>query len=160
MTEINWQVDASPAIDYFEKMLGRLLHFGPVFEVGRVALEAANAENFASHGMRVGGWAPLSPRTAAWKAENGFPPAPLVRTGRLLESLSSLRGSPNDVSAHQATFGTNVPYAKFHQYGTTRMPRRQIVFEPVEFGSIMARASVAHLLPDSSVSLDSIKAAF
>jgi phage gpG-like protein len=29
--------------------------------------------------------------------------------------------------------GTTVEYAKFHQYGTTKMPKRKIVFEPAGF---------------------------
>jgi phage gpG-like protein len=29
--------------------------------------------------------------------------------------------------------GTSVEYAKFHQYGTSKMPKRKIVFEPLGF---------------------------
>jgi phage gpG-like protein len=39
----------------------------------------------------------------------------------------------NVISKDTATFGTNVEYAKFHQYGTTKMPARKIVFTPREF---------------------------
>jgi len=31
------------------------------------------------------------------------------------------------------TLGTKVEYAKFHQYGTTKMPKRKIIFEPAGF---------------------------
>jgi phage gpG-like protein len=38
----------------------------------------------------------------------------------------------------KATFGTDVEYAKFHQYGTTNMAKRQIIFEPTGFGERLA----------------------
>jgi phage gpG-like protein len=44
--------------------------------------------------------------------------------------LGNLRGAPNEINRTQANFGTNVKYAKFHQYGTTKMPKREIVFVP------------------------------
>jgi phage gpG-like protein len=39
----------------------------------------------------------------------------------------------NKIEKLSATFGTDVEYAKFHQYGTTKMPARKIVFEPAGF---------------------------
>jgi phage gpG-like protein len=41
--------------------------------------------------------------------------------------------SVNVIEKDTATFGTNVEYAKFHQYGTTKMAKRKIVFTPREF---------------------------
>jgi phage gpG-like protein len=39
----------------------------------------------------------------------------------------------NRISRHSARFGTGIPYAKFHQEGTSRMPKRQLVFIPEKF---------------------------
>ena len=160
MFSISIKVNASEAKRLFAKIERRTHDYRPVFLLGRKSLEAANASNFALGGLPSGGWAPLSPVTSAWKAENGFPPNPLIRTGRLMDSLSTLRGSPNEINHHSATFGTDVKYAKFHQHGTTRMPARQIVFEPVGFAELMAEAAKRHLLPEAGAALSTLKAAF
>lgn len=158
--KVGWRVDASEAIDYFTTMERRMLNFAPVFELARETLAAANAANFTAAGLPSGGWAPLSPVTAAWKAEHGFPPNPLIRTGDLMASLSTLRGSPNEIGTHSATFGTNVEYAKFHQYGTRRMPKRQVIFEPFGFSMLMKHAVASHVIPDSGVAVSDLKDLF
>jgi len=43
-----------------------------------------------------------------------------------------LRGNPNEIHAKRAVFGTDIEWAKFHQMGTSKMPKRQIIFEPYE----------------------------
>jgi len=75
-----------------------------------------------------GGWAPLSPAYAAWKAQN-FPGAPImVRTGLLKESLlGNNPWSVKDIQPLGATFGTRIPYAAYHQTGTRKMPARPLV---------------------------------
>lgn len=109
-----------------EAMELRATNFRPVFWWAREELARANARNFASNGLPVGGWAPRD-------ASIDYAWAPLVRTGRLSESLTTLAGPPNDIGRNSATFGTNVEYARFHQSGTRHMPARRIVFEPVGF---------------------------
>jgi|GEM_PF-695709 phage gpG-like protein len=110
----------------------RARDFGPVFERIRDDLEQHWAKNFTSNGLPVGGWAPLDAQYGSWKAAR-FPGAPtLVQTGHLFNSLSSLRGNPNEIHPHRAVFGTDIEWAKFHQMGTSKMPKRQIIFEPHE----------------------------
>ena len=110
----------------------------------RTLLTAANAQNFASNGLPAGGWAPLDAQYGAWKALRR-PGAPtLVSSGSLFRSLMQMDGGNlNIVTPKSATYGTDVEYAKFHQYGTRKMPKRKIVFEPVgfaaELGQIMAK---------------------
>jgi phage gpG-like protein len=80
----------------------------------------AEAAWFSSRGE--GKWPPLSPGYARWK-EVAFPGRPLmVRTGRLKESLTSVvqLGARADLDRDRVSFGTSVPYAKFHQ--ETRPP--------------------------------------
>jgi phage gpG-like protein len=82
----------------------------------------------------VGGWAPLDRGYAAWKIAN-FPGAKKMNIdGKLFRSISNLEESAvNKIEKTSATFGTEVKYAKFHQYGTSKMPARKIVFEPAGF---------------------------
>lgn len=137
------EVDASEAIRLIRSVRERTVQYVVVFEEARMYLQTAYASNFASRGAEVGGWAPYG----SWSAEAGQP-ARLVRSGRLLESLTSLRGAPNDIGPKQATFGTNVPYAQFHQDGTRQMPMREVVFEPVGFAEFLAERVADHLVSD------------
>ena len=67
---------------------------------------------------------------SSWKIKNDPNPM-MMRSGKtLFRSLRSLKGKPNTIRKNYAVFGTDVPYAKFHQMGTSKMPKRQIVFEP------------------------------
>lgn len=91
----------------------------------------ATVEQFESIGVRGGQrWQPLSERYAKWKQKK-FPGKPiLVRTERLKRSLSLGGSAPDQVAEFQplyAVFGTSVPYAQYHQRGTSRMAQRQIL---------------------------------
>jgi phage gpG-like protein len=141
--EVDVRVDAGEAIRLIRSIKRQTREYVAVFEGARVYLETAYGSNFASRGAEVGGWAPYG----AWSAEAGQP-ARLVRSGRLLESLTSLRGAPNDIGPKQATFGTNVPYAEFHQDGTREMPMRKVVFEPAGFAEYLAERVADHVISD------------
>ena len=82
------------------------------------------------YGTGGGGWVPLKPSTIADRIRRGYCAGPILqRDGTLFESLAT-KGSPgniNEVRADGASFGTQIPYARFHQDGTSRMPKRQIV---------------------------------
>ena len=57
----------------------------------------------------------------------------------LLGSLTNLRNSASRIGDSDAEFGTNVEFAKFHQYGTTKMAKRKLVFEPPLFAEAVAQ---------------------
>lgn len=84
---------------------------------------------FASQGgFASAGWAPLSPTYAAQKAA-AFPGKGILEaTGDLLESLTrpGVRAI-RDISPDELHVATRVPYARFHQTGTRKMPRRRVV---------------------------------
>lgn len=111
-------------------MRQRARNLKPVFEKAGLALRKYTKSNYLSNGLEVGGWSPLSPKYAAWKATR-FPGAPpMVRTGRLFNSVAVV-GPEIDAHDTWATYSVEgVEYAKFHQYGTTKMPKRQILFAP------------------------------
>lgn len=120
-----------------------------VFLKAQRELAAANAANFATNGLPVGGWAPLDPKYGAWKSTR-TPGPTMIRTGALFKSLTSLSDSVNRISGTSAQFGTNVEYAKFHQNGTRHMPKRQILFQPPLFARLIA-ADTGQFIVDGRV---------
>jgi phage gpG-like protein len=139
-------VEASRAIRYLRDMESRAKDFKPVFRWAKRELQKANRDNFAKSGLPVGGWSPLDGNYGAWKSTN-FPGRPIMQaTGRLRDSLTRLDGPANRIGLTDAEFGTDVEYAQFHQYGTTRMPKRQIVFEPKGFARTLAEHTGEHIV--------------
>ena len=84
-------------------------------------------EMFDSEGASnaSGGWEPLSAHYAAWKDANFGTPI-LQRTGTLMASLTS-DAADVVMTADSLTVGTSIPYAGYHQYGTSRMPARPVI---------------------------------
>lgn len=79
-------------------------------------------------GYGAGGWQPLAMSTVLRK---GGPSPILVREGTLRDSL--VGESPYsivDIRPLEARMGTKVPYARFHQKGTSRMPARPVIMLP------------------------------
>ncbi len=128
------KIDIDDVIDKLDDVRDRMEDFRPLFLYAKERLQLANAENFTANGLPSGGWRPLSPRTHAWKVVH-YPGAPaMINTGTLFRSLVDLNSSgANVIEKQRATYGTDVKYAKFHQYGTINMPKRQIVFTPAGF---------------------------
>jgi phage gpG-like protein len=137
MIRIEIDVDIDDAMRFVQMMGIRAKNFIPAFEWARRELAKANAENFTAHGLPAGGW---SPRTR----EYGWPI--LRKSGALFRSLSSLRGPGNQVSLTHAYFGTDIEYAKFHQYGTRKMAARKVVFEPRGFGQELGEKAAKHII--------------
>jgi len=100
----------------------------PLAEPLRQSVAMMNAANFSANGLPSGGWAPLSAAYGAWKALR-YPGKPtMVADGTLFTSLTT--GLAVDkVKNDSIEFASKVNYAKWHQYGTTRMPMRRLVYE-------------------------------
>lgn len=129
----------------------RLLRFSENVQDARPAFgrmmrlfEAAALEQFATEGAAGGEpWAPLAESTLKYK-----PPGKgiLEYSGRLLNSLveGGVAGGGDSVrflGRQEMRWGTSVPYAAFHQHGTSRMPRRRVVQLP----EIVKRRAVREL---------------
>lgn len=127
IVEITAELKPRNGFDRIDDIQRRMKTYRPIFNDIRADLEESWSHNFETGGGHYGGWAPLSPKYALWR---GSPEPILIRTGRLFNSIRNLHGAPNLILDHEASFGTNVEYAKFHQYGTTKMPKRPIIFEP------------------------------
>jgi phage gpG-like protein len=85
-------------------------------------------KNFAGQGRLVGGWRALSPEYAAWKFRKYGRQPILVATGAMRESFSV--GGRNNVFRPGRTkviAGSADRKVKYHQRGTSRMPRRPVV---------------------------------
>ena len=82
-----------------------------------------------------GAWAKLSPAYKVWKSIN-YPGQPiLVRTGALRNSMVWTGTGPGPGGIFQATpsfaiAGTSIPYGRYHQTGTDRMPARPFAPPP------------------------------
>jgi phage gpG-like protein len=87
-------------------------------------------EQFKTEGAagKSGKWKKLSSPYAEIKAERWGDQPILQASGRMMKSLT---GHTEDTVAkfepQEATFGTSVEYAEYHQTGTPRMPARRIV---------------------------------
>ena len=115
----------------FQTLNESISDFRPVWPEIHMYFLRGTIEQFESLGARGGQrWEPLSARYAKWKAQ-AYPGKPiLVRTERLKRSLSVGGSEPDQIKDFQemsATFGTRVPYARFHQRGTRRMPARPVL---------------------------------
>lgn len=92
---------------------------------------------FAGKGQ--GRWAPLSPTYATWKAIH-YPGRPLmVRSGDLRSQLTSSRKAVLAETDRQLFVGTAIPYAVFHQEGTSKMPARPPLIPAVSLQAGIAR---------------------
>lgn len=124
-----------------DEVIGRkLLRFAEGVEDARPAFgrmmrmfEAAALAQFQTEG-RAGGekWPPLAESTLRSKP-SGL--SILERSGRMLNSLveggvASSGDAVRFVGRQEMRWGTKVPYAAFHQKGTSRMPRRRVVALP------------------------------
>lgn len=120
------------------RFAGRANNVRPVLESLAHDFLSIERAQFKSEGARgSGGWAPLAPSTVA---KRGSAHPILFETGALYDSLTKPgnKGAVRNITADGMTVGTTVPYARFHQHGTGRMPRRR----PVEFTEADRRAWV------------------
>lgn len=114
--------------DYLKDVRSRMRDFRPVWPKLQASLKSYIVGNFTAQGLPSGGWKPLDAEYASWKATR-FPGAPmLVQTGSLFKKVSE--GPKLDGGARTAHFSFTGKIAKFHQYGTTKMPARPILFAP------------------------------
>ncbi len=135
-------------------MLTRLQDLSPVFEAGDSWFRAEMDEQFQTQGAYLQGgteWAPLSPEYAKRKPP---PPAPfgiLYRSGDLYRSLSVEGGDHIKVIAPQeAAYGSSVPYGKYHQDGTEKMPQRKIIILLNKMRQRFARGALAYIMSGRS----------
>lgn len=150
---MSWEVDASDAIRFIEEMKEAMVSYQGPLEGATKFLRTEFGVNFDSQGAQVGGWKPLSPVTAAWRAENGYPATNpiLVNEGGL---KAAVYGARPDVGAKEATLSVNHRLAPFHQFGSNKvnLPAREIVFVPKGFAELFAARLAGHIVPNAMTS--------
>lgn len=112
-----------------EAMRRRAQDVSPAWEALLTWFSEQNFAQFLGRGARYHTpWKPLAPSTVAEKARKGFPRDPLIRTGRLVHSITLRPLGHEHITSREVSAGTNVPYAKFHQFGAPRanLPARPL----------------------------------
>lgn len=108
------------------RYLNRVVEAEPAFQAMADYVGKELLKNFISQGRYAsGGWAPLSPKYAKWKAKR-YPGAPiLVRTGQLRRDLTRRPFGVERITDSVMEIGTDLPYAEYHQTGGRHLPRRR-----------------------------------
>ena len=102
----------------------------------------AEGRQFASEGgYGSGGWTPLSPVYAAWKARSYPGKRILQRTGALFDSLTRRPFGIEVLTAKAMTVGSGIDYGKYHQAGGGSLPQRR----PVELPESERRVWVRYI---------------
>lgn len=97
--------------------------------IARNVLEPTTEMNFETEGDLVGGWEPLSEATLKRRKQRGFTTTILTDTGRLRGSFRHDESEHHEIiTSYWMEWGSDVPYAPYHQTGTSRMPARPILF--------------------------------
>lgn len=138
----------------FRGMIRRSQNFSSVFNWAGRQIQDAHAKNFDSRGAASGSvWAPLDSGYSAWKLANYGAEGVLVKSGDLRSSLTNWnsRGAVREVGAKKASFGTEIPYARFLVTGTRAMPARNFNFVPRSFATRVARATGEHIVYGTEV---------
>lgn len=100
----------------------------PAFDDIHTMLLGVERKQFNSQGRAYSrGWAPLAPSTVRYKAARNLDPRILHATLRMRKSWTT-KGHRDHVyraTADEMFFGSRVPYVRYHQLGTRRMPQRR-----------------------------------
>lgn len=117
----------------FNRVAETVSDLRPVWHFVELAFRQIEEDQFKSEGAigKGGHWAALTPGYAISKAQ-AYPGAKILeRTGRLRKSLAGTTGdSVKIVEKLEFAIGTSVPYAGYHQSGTSKMAARP----PIDFG--------------------------
>ena len=106
----------------------------PVWKEVQIEFFDIEGEQFDSEGKKglSGKWKPLSPKYEEIKLQKygsiALIGGILYATGRMRESLTRhTSDTVSEIHKQEATFGTAVPYAKYHQTGGGRLPQRKVI---------------------------------
>jgi phage virion morphogenesis protein len=123
-------VDDSAFRDYLNRLQGRLADLTPVMAAIGQGLESRISARFETETDPSGQpWAAWAPSTRKSYPDDG--------NGRILDRYGDMLDKRNwEADAKSVRVGFGVPYATYHEYGTVRMPRRGLLFEDPETGTL------------------------
>jgi len=114
-----------PVLGTLRKVKNSVKHMRAFFKTAGGLIIESVTRNFMAGGRPK--WEPLTPSTIRRRrqGEGTGAPKPLRDTNVLMVSI----GRPSkdgifEVGNKEVTVGTNVPYARYHQFGTRHMPAR------------------------------------
>lgn len=106
----------------------RIDDWSPAFNAIADQLAEENRKQFQTEGQHAsGGWPALSPAYRVWKEKN-YPGKPILqRSGALFKALTERPFGSEHIGPSSMSIGVGdeIPYAKYHQQGTAKMPRRR-----------------------------------
>lgn len=115
----------------------------PVWQIAREDMRRDIKKVFETEGASMGErWVGLSKNTIKDRKRKGFPPSPiLVRTGTLRNSLLGGSYGIDRITRQSWEYGTNVPYAIYHQSRKPRhkLPRRAFLYISNKFKGDLVR---------------------
>lgn len=117
------------AIARLEEMARRLRDLRPAWRSVLSYLKRATEQTFASQGARIGQqWAPLTEDYERRKSVV-YPGQPILRASdAMFRSLvDGTSDSIEEITDRELVYGTRTRHARYHQDGTPRMPKRQIL---------------------------------
>lgn len=115
------EIDAKEVVIGLSRLVDRFDNFTVPFRLISEDFKRIEQRRFDAEGP---GWAPLSPAYAATKRG----PQIMVESGDLRDALTGGSGYMEVITDNTAVFGTDIPYAKYHQYGTTTgLPARELI---------------------------------
>jgi len=129
MLRVSLQVDGQAQFDRaFSRFSDGIKDLRPLWDKLAQEFYRIEDEQFASEGAHSGNpWKPLSPKYQAWKEKQIPGPMILELTNKLKLSLT-YKGSSAHVRIEEPlsiSLGSSLPYARYHQTGTRRMPARK-----------------------------------
>ena len=127
---IDIQTDDSAFRASLTRLQSRLGNLTPVMQSIGMELESRISGRFESRTDPAGrGWAPWAQSTVETYPDGGNRRL-LDRYGDMLASLS------HQANANSVRIGFGQPYAAFHEFGTTDMPRRGLLFADPDAGTL------------------------
>lgn len=123
---IEYEIAGVPAIHHqLVRFRDRALNAAPVLAAILADMRRLEIELFETEGR--GEWPELSAATIERKAQLGYPSKILQATEALYDSLAgglASAGHVERITEDEVVYGTTVPYSRYHQDGTARMPAR------------------------------------
>lgn len=139
MISVKWHVD--DVLNRINRMIDLSGDLRPVFlkirgeslNTDQMTIIGGITSQFVSRGSYFGSqWKELSPAYGEWKAHK-YPGKTTLRATDKMFSAAAVQNSPGNVEVldyNRIVWGvsdTEIPYAKFHQEGTKKMPQRQFI---------------------------------
>lgn len=122
------RIDVKPTLKQLEQRMAKakvaITERGPINKKVSILLDAWVQQNFRTEGARAGGWQAFKfPEFGRYITGQGWDPSAklLQDTGRLKLSFIPF-ANKTDIG-----IGSELPYAKYHEEGTSRLPQRRML---------------------------------